>query len=56
MNVTNICESAYSPLSATKAPKKDGRGYEFTRSFSVPSGMRWLKQISSCKPLADLYF
>ena len=44
------------PLSATKAPKKDGKGYEAIRNISVSSGMKWLKQISACKPLADLAF
>jgi hypothetical protein len=29
---------------------------EFTKSFSIPSGMKWLKQISACKPFTDLSF
>ena len=53
-SVTNICESANPPLSATKAPKKDGKGYEFSRNISIPSDLKWLKQISYCKPLSDL--
>ena len=44
------------PLSAAKAPKKDGVGFEFARNISIPSGMKWLKQISACKPFTDLNF
>ena len=40
--------------------KPSGRLYavlpEFTKSFSIPSGMKWLKQISACKPFTDLSF
>ena len=31
-------------LSVTKAPKKDGKGYESIRYISIPSGMKWLKK------------
>lgn len=44
------------PLSAAKTPQKDGKGYESIRNISVSSGMKWLKQISACKILADLSF
>jgi len=44
------------PLSATKAPKKDGKGYEFSRNISIPSELKWLKQISVCKPLTEISF
>ena len=40
--------------------KPSGRLYavlpEFTKSFSIPSGMKWMKQISACKPFTDLSF
>lgn len=52
----NPCESFNAPLSATKAPKKDGKGYESIRNISIPSSMKWLKNISSCKPLTDFNF
>ena len=52
----NPCESFNVPLSATKAPKKDGKGYESIRNISIPSSMKWLKNISSCKPLTDFNF
>lgn len=55
-NGINPCESFNAPLSATKAPKKDGKGYESIRNIAIPSGMKWLKNISSCKPLTDLPF
>lgn len=55
-NAVTSCDIVNAPLSATKAPKKDGKGYEFTKSFSIPSGMKWLKQISACKPFTDLSF
>ena len=51
----NDCDSFNVPLSAAKAPKKDGNGYEFAKNISIPSGMKWLKQISACKPFTDLY-
>ena len=62
MNVTSeqraINDSEYfvPPLSAAKAPKKDGKGYESIRNISIPSSMKWLKNISSCKPFTDLNF
>ncbi len=43
------------PLSAAKAPKTDGKGY-VTRNISIPSGLKWLKQLSICKPFSDLNF
>ena len=55
-NVMNVCDTAILPLSATKAPKKDGRGYEFVRNIFIPSGLKWLKKFSSCKPLSDISF
>lgn len=55
-NVINPCEGFNAPLSATKAPKKDGKGYESIRSISISSGMKWLKNISACIPFADLPF
>ena len=42
--------------SVNAAPQKDGKGYEFARNISIPSGMKWLKQISSFKSLPDLSF
>jgi len=44
------------PLSAAKAPKTDGKGYEFARNISIPSELNWLKQISICKPLTEMPF
>jgi len=55
-NVINPCKSFNVPLSATKTPKKDGKGYESIRNIAIPSGMKWLKNISSCMPLTDLPF
>lgn len=52
----NDSEYFLPPLSAAKAPKKDGKGYEFTRNISIPPNMKWLKNISSCKPFTDLNF
>lgn len=48
--------SCNAPLSAVKAPQTDGKGYEAIRNIPVPSGMKWLKQISACKSLVDLSF
>ena len=31
-------------------------GFEFARNISIPSGVKWLKQISACKPFTDLNF
>jgi hypothetical protein len=55
-NAVIACNIVNAPLSATRAPKKGGKGYGFTKSFSIPSGMKWLKQISACKPFTDLSF
>lgn len=55
-NVINPCRSFNVPLSATKAPPKDGKDYESIRSISISSGMKWLKNISACIPFADLPF
>ena len=44
----------YAPLSASKAPKKDGKGYEGVKNISIPSDLKWLKSISSYKPFTDL--
>ena len=55
-NVINSCDSFDAPLSAAKSPQKDGNGYEFARNISIPSGMKWLKQISACNPFTDLKF
>ena len=49
-------ESFSTHLSATKAPQKDGKGYEAIKNVSISSGMKWLKNISACKPLTDLLF
>ena len=62
VNVTSdpraINDSEYfvPPLSEAKAPKKDGKGYEFTRNISIPPNMKWLKNISSCKSFTNLNF
>lgn len=50
------CAEANAPLSSFKAPKRDGKGYEAVKNISIPSDMKWLKQISLCKPLTDLIF
>lgn len=55
-NSINDCNNSTPTLSATKAPKKDGKGYEFIRNISIPSSLKWLKQISLCKPFTDLNF
>ncbi len=52
----NDCGSFNATLSVAKAPKKDGVGFEFAKSISIPSGMKWLKRISACKPFTDLNF
>lgn len=54
--VINDCNNSNIPLSAAKTPKKDGKGYEAIRNISISSNMKWLKQISFCKPLTDLKF
>jgi len=33
--VINPCEGFNAPLSATKAPKKDGKGYKSIRNISI---------------------
>ena len=56
IKVINDCSNSTSPLSATKAPKKDGKGYEPIRNIFIPSSLKWLKQISLFKPFTDLNF
>lgn len=54
--IINDCNNSNVPLSAAKTPQKDGKGYEAIRNISISSNMKWLKQISLCKPLTDLNF
>ena len=44
------------PLSAKKIPERVGKGYEFTKNISIPSTMKWLRQLSRCKPFSELLF
>lgn len=44
------------PLSASKAPKTDGKGYEFAKNVSIPPELKCLKQLSLFKPLSELKF
>lgn len=54
--IIKSCDTLNAPLSAAKAPQKDGKGYEFNRNIPIPHGLKWLKQISICKPLSELNF
>lgn len=49
------CVADNVPLSASKAPHTDGKGYEM-KNASISSGMKWLKNISSYKPLTESHF
>ena len=52
---TSDCDTiATPPLSAAKAPKTDGKGYEFNRNISFSNGLKWLKSLSACKSLTEL--
>lgn len=55
-NTINPYESFNTHLSAIKAPQKDGKVHEVIINISISSGMKWLKNISACKPLTDLLF
>lgn len=44
------------PLSASKAPKHDGKGYEFFGNVSIPNSPSFIKAIFSYNPLSDLNF
>lgn len=55
-NTINPYESFNTHLSAIKAPQKDGKVHEAIINISISSGMKWLKNISDCKPLTDLLF
>ncbi|MBR6670358.1 MAG: hypothetical protein IKL31_06380 [Ruminococcus sp.] len=55
-NTINPYESFNTHLSAIKAHQKDGKVYEAIINISISSGMKWLKNISACKPLTDLLF
>ena len=49
-------DSDNAPLTAAKAPKADGKGYEFSRNIPIPAELKWLKRLSNCKPLTELNF
>ncbi len=44
------------PLSAAKAPKHDGKGYEFFGNVSIPNSPSFIKAIFSYNHLSDLIF
>lgn len=44
------------PLSASKAPKHDGKGYEFYGNVTIPNAPSFIKAIFASKPLSDLNF
>ena len=53
---TSDCDTiATPPLSAAKAPKTDGKGYEFNQKyfFFFSNGLKWLKSLSACKSLTN---
>ncbi len=52
--ITN-CITENAPLSASKTPKTDGKGYEL-KNISISSSMKLLKNISRFKPLTQLHF
>ena len=43
-------------LSASKIKETSGNGYEIKQMHNIPSSMKWLRNIASIKPLADLRF
>ncbi|MBO5164572.1 MAG: hypothetical protein J6B75_09085 [Ruminococcus sp.] len=44
------------PLSASKPPKHDGKGYEFYEKVTIPNAPSFIKTIFASKPLSDLNF
>ena len=42
-------------LSAASIKETSGKGYEFSGNVTVPSSLKWLKDISRPKPLADCF-
>lgn len=44
------------PLSASKAPKYDGKGYEFYGNVTIPNAPSFIKAIFASKSLSDLNF
>ena len=44
------------PLSASKTPKKDGKGYEFYGNVTIPNAPSFIKAIFAFKHLSDLNF
>jgi hypothetical protein len=54
---TSIVDSIEAPpLSASKAPKHDGKGYEFYGNVTIPNAPSFIKAIFTSNPLSDLNF
>ncbi len=45
-----------SPLSASKASKHDGKGYEFYTNVTIPNAHSFIRAIFAFNPLSDLKF
>ena len=52
-DLVNCAEDSKEPLSVARCASYEGKGYEFKCNISIPSNMKWLKNISRFKNILD---